>query len=785
MWRLWIDTGGTFTDCLALDPSGELHRAKVLSSSGIRGSVIEGVGRRPVRQVRLDLGAALPGGFLVGARLHQLGSDGGAEVESSTAEGAVRLTKDLEWAFQAGDRVEMSFDEEAPILAARLVTGSARVEDLPPLELRLATTRGTNALLERRGARTVFLVTKGFGDLLRIGDQRRPDLFALRIDQPEPLYERALEVDERLAADGETVAPLDLEALRSLIEGLRDEGFESAAVALLHSYLRDDHERRVDEALRAAGFEHVSRSAELSPSIKILPRAQTAVVDAYLAPVVGRYLEGVRRALGRDRGGGGGRRLRVMTSAGGLASGDHFRAKDSLLSGPAGGVVGAARVGRELGLSRLVAFDMGGTSTDVSRFDGDFDYRYEQRVGDAQIAAPALAIETVAAGGGSVCDVDGLRLTVGPQSAGASPGPACYGAGGPLTLTDVNLLLGRLDAQRFGIPVDESAAAAARDEILDTLRARGSDVAPDDLLRGFLEIADLRMAGAVRRISVRQGYDPRDFALVAFGGAGGQHACAVADELGIRAAVLPREAGLLSALGLGSARVERFAQRQVLRPLDESANLGVLLDELSDAAMSELAEEGVDEGDREVRRRIAFLRFAGQDATLEVEIGGEIGARLGNGEDAGSLAKALEADFHRSYEQRFGYRPDERPIEVESLRVVASTREDSETEDSETAGEAEDAATEFDTDFAGWDALPAAEPVATRRVAFDRWRDLPVFELATLQAGRRVDGPALIFDAHASLTLAPGWRAVRSAVGSVVAQRMDGMGSTDGTDGPE
>ncbi|MDA8016889.1 MAG: hydantoinase/oxoprolinase family protein [Thermoanaerobaculia bacterium] len=754
MWRLWIDTGGTFTDCLALDPSGRLRRAKVLSSSGLRGVVVESLDRSTLR-LDLGMGMDLPDGFLASGTLRALESERGVCISSSSGAEVRAPEHDL----TAGDRIELQFDEEAPILAARLVTGAARAADLPPLELRLATTRGTNALLERRGARTVFLVTRGFADLLVIGDQRRPDLFALQIDRPEPLYERVVEVEERLAADGEVVEPLDLDSLKLRIKGLRAEGFESAAVALLHSYLQETeevqrvehHERRVAGALRDAGFQFVSRSAELSPSIKILPRAETAVVDAYLSPVVGRYLDRVCTAL--FDGAREPRQVRVMTSAGGLVSADRFRAKDSLLSGPAGGVVGAACVGREVGFKRLIAFDMGGTSTDVSRFDGDYEYRFEQQVGDATIAAPSLGIETVAAGGGSICGFDGPRLTVGPQSAGASPGPACYGAGGPLTLTDVNLLLGRLDPRRFGIPVDVAAAAAARDRVLESLHQEGSAVEADQLLRGYLEVADLRMAGAVRRISVRQGYDPREYTLVAFGGAGGQHACAVAEELGISTIVLPREAGLLSALGLGTARIERFAQRQILRPLEDLEELDGLLGEVTETALGELATEGIAATDSEVRRRIAFLRFAGQDATLEIEI------ELDIGHDTRTW---LARKFVERYEHRFGYRPGQRPIEVESLRVVASSRES--------------AGTRYPSSdpLAGtldWARLSAATPQDRRRVCFDDWYEVPVYDLQGIEPAHRVDGPALVFDTHASLTLAPGWQAVAAEVGSLVARR--------------
>ncbi|HEX6199176.1 MAG TPA: hydantoinase/oxoprolinase family protein, partial [Thermoanaerobaculia bacterium] len=375
-----------------------------------------------------------------------------------------------------GAAFELVSEEEAPVLAARLLTGTPQDRPLPPLALRLATTRGTNALLERKGVATALFVTRGFGDLLVIGDQARPELFALAVEKPAPLHAEVVEVAERLAADGSVVEALELdgaagEALGRRVDELLAAGIRSAAVALLHAYRNPGHERALGRFLRERGVRHVSLSSELAPLIKILPRAETAVVDAYLAPILGDYLERVRRALPEA----GGATLHAMTSAGGLVGAAEYRAKDSLLSGPAGGVVGMADAGRRSGFERVIGFDMGGTSTDVARCDGAFEYVFEHRVGDARLLAPALAIETVAAGGGSVCRFAGGRLLVGPESAGADPGPACYGAGGPLTLTDVNLLLGRLDPERFGIPVDREAAEARLAELAAEVAAAGGE----------------------------------------------------------------------------------------------------------------------------------------------------------------------------------------------------------------------------------------------------------------------------------------------------------------------
>ena len=568
IWQIRVDTGGTFTDCVAIDPAGELRRAKVLSSSALRTTVRATLGAR-----RLDVEPlALADGALPGWSVRPLGGGGQAVTAVALAGGGARLELAAAVDWPPGQPLELASPEEAPVLAARLVTGTPADGALPPVALRLATTLGTNALLERRGAPVALFVTRGFADLLAIGDQRRPDLFALRIEKPEPLPEAVVEVAERLAADGSVLVPLDLGEVRAAARELRARGITSAAVALLHAFRDDRHERMLAAVLREEGFAHVSTSAALAPVQGYLGRAETAVVDAYLAPIVGRYLERIGAAMP-------GSSLHVMTSAGGLVAPSAFAAKEGLLSGPAGGVVGAAAAGEASGATRLLTFDMGGTSTDVARYDGDFSYVFEQRVGAARLLAPALAVETVAAGGGSRCWFDGRRVRVGPESGGARPGPACYGAGGPLCLTDVNLLLGRLDPRRFQIPLDVAAAARAFEALRGEVRAAtGEDAAAEALLAGFLRIADERMADAIREISVRQGYDPADHSLLAFGGAGPQHACAVAALLGIGRVIVPADAGLLSAVGLGAATIERFAVRQVLLPLTavaaELRNLG-------------------------------------------------------------------------------------------------------------------------------------------------------------------------------------------------------------------
>ena len=721
-WQIWIDTGGTFTDCIARDPEGELRRCKVLSSGALRDRVeaIEG------DAIRLRGSSSLPEGFLAGMEISPLGETCGATIrEHDASTGVVRLASPVSGSIKPGSPIEIRAGEEAPLLAARLITGTAYGVSLPPVAMRLATTRGTNALLERRGAPMAHFITEGFEDLLKIGGQQRPDLFALNIEKIEPLPECVIGVRERLAADGSVVEPFDRGKLALEIAELREKGIACASITLLHGHRNPVHEEQIEEMLVEAGFEYISRSSALSPFQGLLRRSETCTVDAYLGPVISEYLNAVEKGIGGETSD-----LHVMTSAGGLVGADAYRSMDSLLSGPAGGVVGAALTGHRSGRNRVIAFDMGGTSTDVSRFDGDFEYVFSHQVGPVELAVPALAIETVAAGGGSICRVEQGRLAVGPESAGAMPGPASYGAGGPLTLTDVNLLLGRLVAERFPIPIDLDAAKVRFNELRSELdeadRGAGSD---EEILEGLLRIADERMAEAIRHISIRKGIDPTGFALVAFGGAGGQHACRLAELLGMEEVLLPADAGLLSALGLGHAVVERFAQREILRPLDAVADdLDGWLEELAREAGKALEDEGV--GDEiDDPRSIVELRYIGQDATLEIEpLAGE----------------DLERQFEEAYYRLFSYRPRERGVEVVSLRVVVRSRRPEvvpATEGTEMASQ-------------------AMEPVRFQRCFMGgAWREVPCYEAAEMTAGEEVAGPALVQQEHSALVVLPGWRA--------------------------
>ena len=718
-WRIWADTGGTFTDCLAVTPSGSIRRAKVLSSGRLRARVLERCGSSVVR-----LGARwLAGGFdPTGCRVYEIDGDSPAARIESWDAGAARAT--LVGAAPAGEIIELSTGEPAAILAARLSTGARAGVPLPPLTLRLGTTRGTNALLERATAPTAFFVTRGFADLLRIGDQRRPDLFALNIHKREPLHTMVIEVRGRLDAAGAEIRPLDLDRAREDAGRALEAGVRCAAVALMHAWRNPDHERAVGATLRDLGFEHVTCSTELTPTIKIVPRAEAAVADAALSPMITSFLDEIRAAAPNAA-------ALVMTSAGGLVRADRFHPAEGLLSGPAGGVSGARRAGLESGFERVISFDMGGTSTDVARIDGGYDYAPTHTVGGATLTTPALAIETVAAGGGSLCGIASGRPFVGPRSAGAAPGPACYGAGGPLTLTDVNLLLGRLAPDRFEIPL---SIGSARDAATRSLGA-GAEDERDELLEGFLTIANEAMAGAIRRISVRRGYDPADYALVAFGGAGPQHACAVAERLGARTVIVPPDASLLSAWGLGLAAMERFAHRQVLRPLEDvEAELGDLLGALEGEARRELEAHGAPRAEIRCDRHIAHARYAGQDHTIAIEV-----------EDPATVADA----FRRAHHAIFGCVFD-RTIELESVRVLVRW-----SQCAPAAGRVS----------------PTSPPVAPERRrmrARGAWVSAPIYDRRTLPAGFIIDGPGLISERRSVTVVEPGWRATVDDAGATV-----------------
>lgn len=644
MWRISADTGGTFTDCFAIRPDGSEARCKVLSAGCLRSRLVEVVDRRRVR-IADDWGAA--DGLLSGFRAECVEARMivGWEAATRTAE----LSDDVPEGWVAGCVIEFRTGEEAPVLGARLLTGTPHGGEFPPMEFRVATTRATNALLERKGSRVALFITRGFGDLPVICDQRRADLFALKHTPRARFHEVVCEVNGRMDASGAELEPLDETAVRESACECLAQGITHAAIALLHSYANSAHEHRVAKVLREAGFRHVSVSSELASFVKLLPRAQSAIANAYLTGPVQSFLEGVARPLQHPAS-----IIHVMTSAGGLEAATTIQPKDMLLSGPAGGAIGAANAARRLGHERIITFDMGGTSTDVARIDGRPGYKFSQNIEGMNLLAPCVAIETVAAGGGSICAWTASGLAVGPHSAGSSPGPACYGKGGPLTITDVNLLLGRFDPARAPIPLDIAAAESRLGELLEMVnRESSTGFTRESLLAALHDLAVEHMADAIRRISVSEGYDPCEYALLAFGGAGPQHACAVAAKLGMKTILVPKHAGILSAVGLHEAVPETVVEKQVLQPLAE------VLPQV-DAWCVKMAEQSsIDDG---TITQLAELRLRGQDTPLQVEF---------------EAATELPVAYGTAYRRLFGYEPPaDRVVELVSLRVIVKASTD-------------------------------------------------------------------------------------------------------------
>lgn len=645
-WQIWIDTGGTFTDCIAIAPNGEKKRIKVLSSGKLRGVLLE---KQSARCFKIQHSWQIEQDILQGYDFQLLGTKNNpVKVEKfDPIHSLLYLTSDIDF---TNGYFEITANEEAPILATRIATQTPLGKEMPKMEMRLGSTKGTNALLERKGAKVTLLITEGYRDLLYIGTQQRPHLFQLDIPEPHLLYEEVIEVKERLDANGNILVPLTVDEINKIVSAVKTE---SVAIALLHSYLNPFHEQQLAQALAKKGVAYISLSSALSPSIKILPRTTTALVNAYLHPILENYLQKIKQKLNPNTN------LRVMTSSGGLVSTSFFQPKDSLLSGPAGGVVGAASIATQLGFSQILTLDMGGTSTDTARFSGNYDYNFTTKVGDALIFTPSLAIETVAAGGGSICAFDGKKLTVGPESAGAEPGPACYGAGGPLTITDVNLLLGKLDASAMGIPID---AHAAEQQLLNLQQqihtTQQEDITLLELLTGLEQIANEKMAEAIRRISVAKGFDPQAYALLAFGGAGGLHACKIADLLQIQHIILPFDSGLLSAYGIGMAQVQRIVSKQILQPYKKcQLDLPDLISNCFREVTQQLEKEGIDYQNIEQLTPLLYLRFVGQDTALEVP-----------------YSLDLVASFKLKYEQLFGHYPENAVLEVESIKVIAQSK---------------------------------------------------------------------------------------------------------------
>jgi len=648
MWRISADTGGTFTDCYALTPDGEERRVKVLSTGCIRSRLIE---VKDAHTLIIADAWSMPADFFVGFHL-RLG-EWSSVITSSRSAQPLALSLQTDSALpviREGITAELTIHEEAPVLGARLLTGTALGTAFPPLQFRVATTRATNALLERKGSRVALFITQGFGDLPTIGDQRRADLFALK-HRPRPQFHEAVcEVPGRLDAQGQVLEPLDEGAICSAAAVFVEKGITHAAVALLHSHANAAHEQRVAELLRETGFTHVSLSSELAPFVKLLPRVQSAIANAYLTGPVQSFLQGVAKPLTSSLEPQASS-LQVMTSAGGLEQAAQIQPKDMLLSGPAGGAIGAANAAQRIGHGKIITLDMGGTSTDVARIEGRPGYRFTQNIEGMSLLTPCVAIETVAAGGGSICAWTAQGLVVGPHSAGSNPGPACYGKGGPLAITDVNLLMGRFNPARAPIPLDVEAARLRLEELWSKIAAEtGAELSAKDLLAQLHALAVEHMADAIRRISVSEGYDPQGYALLAFGGAGPQHACAVAAKLGMKTILVPKHAGILSAVGLHEAVPEKVFEKQVLLPLEEALPvINAWLEDLDVGAGNVI--------------RIAEMRLRGQDSPLQVTF---------------HSISELAGGYSAAYGRLFGYAPPAgRVVEVVSVRAIVSSPRES------------------------------------------------------------------------------------------------------------
>jgi 5-oxoprolinase (ATP-hydrolysing) len=685
-WDFWIDRGGTFTDVIGRDPEGGLHPRKLLSENpeAYNDAAIQGI--RDL--LGLSSGDTIPSGLI-------------------------------------GD-------------------------------IKMGTTVATNALLERKGDRVLLLITKGFRDALKIAYQARPDIFAKEIILPEQLYERVIEINERVRADGCVEQLLDIAACRPAIEQARADGIDAVAIVFMHAWKYPGHEKAVAKVCRKLGFAQVSVSHEVSPLIKLVGRGDTAVVDAYLSPILSRYVQRVAGELGASPTSplvgeiGQSPRLMFMMSSGGLTAADMFQGKDALLSGPAGGVVGMVETARLAGFDKVIGFDMGGTSTDVAHYDGEYERAFDTEVAGVRIRAPMMRIHTVAAGGGSILHYEAGRFRAGPDSAGANPGPAAYRRGGPLAVTDANVMLGKLQPDFFpaifGPGQDQPLDVETVREKFSALAAEiGDGRSPETVAEGFVTIAVENMANAVKKISVQRGYDVTEYLLNCFGGAGGQHACLVADALGMEAVLIHPFSGLLSAYGIGLSSVFASRQQALLKPLAEESRteIGSLIAILREAVIAEFAAQGIGE-DTVATKPVLHIRYDGTDTTLPVNF------------EADSIFQARR-DFEIAHKAQFGFVYDHKPMIVETVGV----------EGTDTGGTGRDETESRTEDL-------AVSPSQTREIFTEGgWRTSPIFRREALKPGNRVAGPALIIEPNQTIVIEPGWQAEITARNHVLLRRVE------------
>ena len=643
---------------------------------------------------------------------------------------------------------------DAAVQGIRELMGVAAGAPIPGADIdvvKMGTTVATNALLERQGDRTLLVTTNGFRDALRIGYQTRPRLFDRKIVLPEMLYERVVEVDERVMADGTVLQELDAAAARPLLQVAYDDGIRSVAIVFMHGYRFPAHEEAVAALAREIGFTQVSTSYETSPLMKLVSRGDTTVVDAYLSPLLRRYVDQVASELG-------GTRLMFMQSSGGLTDANLFQGKDAILSGPAGGIVGAVETAGQAGFDKIISFDMGGTSTDVAHYDGVYERAFETLVAGVRMRAPMMLIHTVAAGGGSVCFFDGSRYRVGPESAGANPGPACYRRGGPLCVTDCNVMLGKLQPEFFphvfganqDSPLDADAVRNKFTALAQEIReATGDERTPVEVADGYLKIAVENMANAIKKISVQRGYDVTGYTLNCFGGAGGQHACLVADALGMTKVLIHPFAGVLSAYGMGLADIRALREKAVEATLDDALmpSLATTLDGLAAEAEAELREQDIPDARIEVIRR-AHLRYEGSDTPHAIEFG---------------TPAEMTARFETAHHQHYGFIMPEKTLIVEAAAV-------------EGVGLMAGAEEVDRAESAGADSVPQLAVVKSFMDGTEH--ETPVVDRDALRPGAKVAGPAIIREQTATTIVEPGWQAELTAKGHLILDRVVEMQRT-------
>ncbi|MDY0871289.1 hydantoinase B/oxoprolinase family protein [Dongia rigui] len=636
--------------------------------------------------------------------------------------------------------------KDAAMAGIRAILGLAPDAALPAdvAAIKMGTTVATNALLERKGEAVVLAVTRGFKDALRIAYQNRPKIFARRIDLPELLHRDVIEIEERVDTAGRVLTPLDLHKARADFKAAYAKGYRAIAILLMHGFRYHAHEQALKKLAEETGFTQISVSHEVSPLMKLVSRGDTTVVDAYLSPILRRYVDQVAGEIGNKT-----TRLMFMQSNGGLTDAAKFQGKDSILSGPAGGIVGAVETARQAGFGEIIGFDMGGTSTDVSHFNGAFERTYEAQVAGVRMRAPMMLIHTVAAGGGSILHFDGSRYRVGPDSAGANPGPASYRRGGPLAVTDCNVMMGRLHPDHFpkvfgpngDAPLDRDVVVAKFKALAaDIAKATGKAPKPEDIAEGFLDIAVANMANAIKEISIQRGYDVSKYALACFGGAGGQHACRVADALGMTKIFLHPLAGVLSAYGMGLADIRAIRHKTVEAALDQHLVTGLAteLETMAQAVRTEIAAQGIAPAEIDLRRQV-HVKYAGTDAPLITDFG---------------TAAEIQAGFEDGHRQRYGFIVPSKSLIVDSISVEA-------------IGKTEQVVDPLLTPMAG-----DAKPLATVPFwAHGEALTAPVFDRAALRPGQQIDGPAIILEPISTNVVEPGWRGVLNERGHLVMER--------------